>query len=159
MVLEAIGAFALACNILQVVEYGAKIVCKASNIHRPNAENVSEIDDLDATTQQLNRLNKDLSGSIASIPALSNPLQTRLTECNTESLRLSQTFIDFIAKLRPKASSTASKPAWAESFRSAIRMKWHKEEIEAMQANISQAKSNLIMAFLLHMSYVNTNIK
>ena len=148
MVLEAIGSFALACNILQVVEYGAKIVGKAGSLRRGDT---TAVDDAHAITQQLEKLNKDLSGSTASTPALASPLQTRLTECNLESLRLSQKFIDFVQKLRPKSSASQCNPSRAESLWSAVRLKWHQDEIEAMQNGLSQAKSNLIVAFLLYM--------
>ena len=56
MVLEAIGALALACNIMQVVEYGAKIIRKAGIVHRSNRDATYQFDDLDAVTQQINKL-------------------------------------------------------------------------------------------------------
>ena len=151
MVLEAIGALSLACNILQVVEYGAKIVSKAGTLHRSNRDATIQIDDLNAVAEQINKLNKDLGNAVTSNLNVASPLQTRLTECNAESIRLSQEFIDFVEKLLPKKSTTQRDPQWIESFRSAIRLKWHQEEIDAMQDGISQAKSNLIVAFLLYM--------
>lgn len=154
MVLEAIGAFALACNILQVVECGAKIVIKAGRLHHADIGDTSEIDDLENLTQQLNKLNQDLSDSIVSDPPSLGSPEFRLAECNAESLRLSQDFIAFLAKLRPKKSTSLANPSWAASFRSAIRRKWHQDEVYAMQGTLSQAKSNLIMAYLLYMSCV-----
>ena len=151
MVLEAIGALSLACNILQVVEYGAKIVSKAGALHRSNRDATCQIDDLNAVTEQIEKLNKDLTNSVNSNLHAASPLQTRLTECNAESIRLSQRFIDFVQKLLPKKSTTQRDPNWIESFRSAIRLRWHQEELDAMQDGLSQAKSNLIVAFLLYM--------
>lgn len=102
MVLEAIAAFALACNILQVVEYGAKTVSKAGRLHHPDPESTTDIDDLEALAQQLRDLNKDLEASVTSTPAVAGSLQIRLSECNAESLRLSQKMIGFLAKLKPR---------------------------------------------------------
>ena len=151
MVLEAIGALALACNILQAVEYGSKIILKAKTLHSSNRVATNQIDDLETITQQIKQLNKDLSNSVTSNFHVASPLQTRLTECNTESIRLSQKFVDFVQKLRPKQWESPNDPPWIESFLSAIRLKWHQEEIDVMQDGLSQAKSNLIIAFLLYM--------
>lgn len=151
MVLEAIGAFSLACNILHVLEYGTKVVRSARTLHGSSKGATIEVDDLENISQQLSKLNKDLSDSLASSLPLASPLQTRLTECNTESLRLSEKFVHFVQKLRPKRSTPEYNPTWTESFRSSVRLKWHQEEIEAMQKSLSHAKSNLIIAFLLHM--------
>ena len=150
MVLEAIGAFALACNILQVVEYGAKIANNARRLHRSEGGCMTELDDLQALTKQLKELNNDLSSVTLSPSTPTSAVQIRLIECNNESLRLSQKFIDFVASLQPKNS--LSKISWVQSFRAAIRSKWHQDEIETMQKAILQARSNLILAFLLHMS-------
>ncbi|ETI22265.1 hypothetical protein G647_06338 [Cladophialophora carrionii CBS 160.54] len=151
MVLEAIGAFALACNILQVVEYGAKVVAKAGSLHRPSRESTTAITDLDAITQQLNNLNNDLGSSAVPAPSQACPLYARLAECNAESLRLSQNFIDFVQKLRPKTTASQGNPSWAASFRFAIRLRWHQEEVQALQNSVSHARSNLIVAFLFYM--------
>jgi hypothetical protein len=159
MVLEAIGAFALACNILQVVEYGAKIVAKAGSLHRPSRGSTTEIHDLDAIAQQLNDLNKNLDSSVVPPPPQACSLYARLAECNAESLRLSQKFIDFVQKLRPKTAASSGYQSWAESFRSAIRLRWHQEEIQALQNSVSQARSNLILAFLFYMQQVTCRVR
>ena len=51
MVLEAVGTLSLACNILQITEYGARIVGKAVTLHHSTQEGINEINDLDRISQ------------------------------------------------------------------------------------------------------------
>ena len=152
MVLEALGAFALACNILQVIEYGTKAAKNARSLHRSEAGFTTELDDLQALAKQLEELNVDLGSNAISNPAPQLTVQNRLTECNNESLRLSRKFITFVASLQPEQPRLPSKLSWAQSFKASIRSKWHQEEIDALQKAVSQARSNLILACLLYMS-------
>ena len=149
MVLEAIGAFALACNVLQVVGYGAKVAINARSIYRSEGQDATDLEDLEGLAKQLEELNLGLGQTT---DAMSTPSKTRLMVCNSESLRLSRKFITLVQSLRPNIPKSASKASWIRSFRSAIKSKWHQEELEAIQRALSQAQSNLILAVLLERS-------
>lgn len=152
MLLEGIAAFALACNILQIVEYGAKIAIKARGLRPSDESRDLEAEDLESLAKQLFDLNQEFNNSARTRSGSSDPLQAKLIECNNESLRLSRKFIDFVESLRPKHSNSHLKSHLVRSLRQAFRSKLHQEGLETMQREVSEARSNLMLAFLLKTS-------
>jgi hypothetical protein len=65
--MEAIEAFALACNVVQVVDFGLKTASKGREIYNDGRTN--EHQDLDYTSKHLAEISENMSVSIQNAPA------------------------------------------------------------------------------------------
>ena len=152
MVLDPLSAFAVACNVLQVIELGVKVLTKAADYRKADNGYLAEQEDLRDVLQSLNSLNTNLSVSIPE-QTVSNQLsveESRLLDANCHCLRLSNEFIDFLDHLKLKDKNTV-----LNSLRISIKSLWHRDRMEAMEKSLSQARDNLNVAFLVYMKFVN----
>ncbi|KAI9687500.1 MAG: hypothetical protein M1822_002110 [Bathelium mastoideum] len=149
MVLEPLSAFSLACNILQVVEYGSKVLKKAADYQKATDGLLSEHQDLRNVLQSLQSFNADLQASMTKSGGWGslNAAEARLVDANAECLRLSSDFIHLLDRLRLK-----NKKAMLESLRLSIKTLWYREKTEAMEKNVSRARDNLNIAFLIYIN-------
>lgn len=152
MVLEPLSAFSVACNVLQVIEFGVRVLSKAADYRNAETGVLAEQKDLRDVLQYLSNLNTDL---IASLPeqTASRPHtveENRLIEANSQCLRLSKEFIEFLDRLKLK-----DRYAVFDSLRMSIKTLWHRDKMDAMEKSYSQARDNLNVAFLVYMKYVN----
>ncbi|KAF2229409.1 hypothetical protein EV356DRAFT_455854, partial [Viridothelium virens] len=146
MVLEPLSAFSVACNVLQIIELGSKVLNNALDYRKAADGALTEHQDLRNVLQSLRNLNADLRASMPKLGG-SNSLSTtenRLLEANAECLRLSNDFIDFLDRLKIK-----NRHAMLESIRMSIKTLWYKEKMEAMENMLSKARDNLNVAFLV----------
>ncbi|KAL9073650.1 MAG: hypothetical protein Q9157_004660 [Trypethelium eluteriae] len=149
MVLEPLSAFSVACNVLQIIELGSKVLNNALDYRKAADGALTEHQDLRNVLQSLRNLNADLRASMPKLGG-SNSLSTaenRLLEANAECLRLSNDFIDFLDRLKIK-----NRHAMLESIRMSIKTLWYKEKMEAMENMLSKARDNLNVAFLVYMN-------
>ena len=151
MVLDPLSAFAVACNVLQVVECGVKVLTKAADYRNAETGILTEQKDLRDVLQSLDNLNTDLQ---ATLPQQTTSKQcavaeARLLEANDLCLRLSKDFINFLNRLKLK-----DKHAAFDSFRMSLKTLWQRDKMETMGKSLSQARDNLNVAFLVYMKYV-----
>ncbi|KAL9619550.1 MAG: hypothetical protein Q9160_005826 [Pyrenula sp. 1 TL-2023] len=154
--LEPLSAFSLACNVLQIVEYGAKILTKTIEYRNAADGTLAEHQNLFDVLQSLKGLNVDIQ---ASMPRPSDGEEqsaagSRLTAANEDCLRLSEDFVNFLDRL--KVYDTRS---MLESVRLSIKSVWYKERLENMKNALSQARDNLNIAFLVFMEYTNSTMQ
>src|SRR5271156_3335491 len=152
MVLEPLSAFSVACNVLQIIDFGSKVLTKAIDYQKVANGALSEHQDLRHVLQSLKNLNADLQASMPQL-AGTKPLstaETRLLEANTECLRLSNEFIDLLDRLKVK-----NRHAMLECLRMSIKSLWYREKMDAMESALSQARDNLNIAFLVYMKYTS----
>jgi hypothetical protein len=152
MVLDPLSAFSVACNVLQVIELGVKVLSKAANYRKAETGVLTEQKDLRDVLQSLNNLNTDL---LASLPQRTASKQhtieeARLLEANNQCLLLSKNFIDFLDRLKLR-----DRHAVFDSLRMSIKTLWHRDKMDAMEKSLSQARDNLNVSFLVYMKYVN----
>ena len=152
MVLNPLSAFSVACNVLQVIEFGVKVLSKAADYRKAETGVLTEQKDLRDVLQSLNNLNTDL---LASLPQQTASKQhtaeeARLLEANNQCLRLSKEFINFLDRLKLR-----DRHAVFDSLRMSIKTLWHGDKMDAMEKSLSQARDNLNVAFLVYMKYVN----
>ena len=150
--MEPLSSFTVACNVLQVIEAGAKILNKAVEYHRTQDGLSKEHQDLKHVAQTLNNLNADLQATLPKAHKAGgvSSAEARLIEANNECLRLSTNFIHFLDGLRVR-----NPQAILDAFRASIKSLWHKDKVAAMEKAVSQARDNLNVAFLVYMKYVN----
>ena len=152
MVLDPLSAFSVACNVLQVIEIGVKVLSKAADYRKAESGVLSEQKDLRDVMQSLNNLNTDLSASLPQQTASKELTveEARLLEVNNQCLRLSKEFINFLDHLKIR-----DRHAVFDSLRMSIKTMWHRDKMDAMEKSLSQARSNLNVTFLVYMKYVN----
>jgi len=150
MVLEPLSAFSVACNVLQIIEFGSKVLSNAIDYRKAANGILSEHQDLRHVLQSLKNLNADLQASMPQLAGtkLLSTAEARLLEANTECLRLSKEFIDLLDRLKVK-----NRHAMLESLRMSIKALWHREKMDAIGNALCQARDNLNVAFLVYMKY------
>jgi hypothetical protein len=148
MVLEPLSAFSVACNVLQIIEFGSQVLSKAIDYRKAANGALSEHQDLRHVLQSLKNLNADLQASMPQLAGTKSPstAETRLLEANTECLRLSDEFINLLDRLEVK-----NRHAMLECLRVSIKSLWYREKIDAMKSALAQARDNLNVAFLVYM--------
>ena len=153
MVLEPLSAFSVACNVLQMIELGVKVLSKAADYRKADTGLLAEQKDLRDVLQSLNNLNTDLLASIPEQTASKqhNVEETRLLDANCQCLRLSKEFINFLDHLKLR-----DRYAVLDSLRMSIKTMWQRDKMDAMEKSLSQARDNLNVAFLVYMKFVNT---
>ena len=145
--LEPLSAFSLACNVIQIVETGCKLLAAAADYRQAGDGALKEHRELREVSRTLNNLSTSLKSSFQS--PVSSPLpaeETRLLQANEECLRLSQDFIGLLDHLKVK-----DRHATFESLRMSIKARWYKDRMDAMQKAMSEARDNLNIAFLIYM--------
>jgi len=152
MVLEPLSAFSVACNVLQIIDFGSKVLTKTIDYRKVANGALSEHRDLRHVLESLKNLNADLQASMPQL-AGTKPLstaETRLLEANAECLRLSNEFIDLLDRLKVK-----NRHAMLECLRMSIKSLWYREKMDAMESALSQARDNLNIAFLVYVKYTS----
>lgn len=154
MVLDPLSAFAVACNLLQVIEFGVKVLSKAADYRKAETGVLTEQKDLRDVLQSLNNLNIDLQASLPKQTASGKHTveEARLLEANDQCLRLSKEFIEFLDCLKLR-----ERRAVLDSLRISIKTFWHRDKMDAMEKSLSQARDNLNVAFLVYMKYVQNS--
>lgn len=146
--LDPLSAFAVACNVLQVVEVGVKILSNADEYRKAQGGILSDQKELRDVSQTLNKLNSELQGTLSrksSSPSHSVEV-SRLMEANDQCLRVSQELIIFLDGLKLK-----EKHVMLDSLRVSIKAMWHKDKRDAMEKALISARDNLNIAILVYM--------
>lgn len=151
MVLEPLGAFALACNVLQLVDNGSKVLTKAAEYRSTNDGTLHEQKDLGTILESLGRLNDDLQSSLSTTQGSRSltVAEQRLMEANQECLKISREFIVLLDSLK-----VANPKALLETIRKSVKSMRYREKIDAMDKKLARAKDNLNISFLIYMKFV-----
>ena len=132
MVLDPLSAFSVAYNMLQVIDFGVKVLSKATDYRKAEAGVLTEQKDLRDVSHSLSNLNTEL---LASLPQQTVSKQhtveeARLVEANNECLRLSKKLIDILDRLKLK-----ERHAVFDSLRMSIKTMWHRDKMDAMEGH------------------------
>lgn len=145
--MEPLSAFSLACNILQIVEYGANVLSRAAEYRTAPNGALNQHNTLYDVLQSLKGLNAELG---ASLPAWSSSPRatipgTRLAAANQECMRIANELITLLERLKVKKSSTI------EGIRMSIKSIWHEGTVKALKHDLAEAKEDLSFALMLFM--------
>ncbi|KAF7504940.1 hypothetical protein GJ744_001587 [Endocarpon pusillum] len=149
MVLDPLSAFSVACNVLQVMKIGVKVLSKAADYRKSEIGVLTEQSNLRDVVQSLNNLNNDLQASLPQQAASKQYTveEVRLLEANKQCLDLSNDLIDFLDCLKLR-----DRHAVFDSLRVSIKTLWNKDKMNAMEKSLSSARDNLNAAFLVYMN-------
>lgn len=102
MVADPLTSFSVACNVLQIIDFGVKALRKAADYRKDEAGALKEQKDLRNILENLSNLNTHLLGSLAEQEASNKYTveELRLREANNQCLRLSKELIDFLDSLK-----------------------------------------------------------
>ena len=130
MVLDPLSAFSVACNVLHVIEAGAKVLSKATDYRKAATGVLTEQKDLRDVLQTLSNLNIDLEASLSQETILEHRTvaESRLIEANDQCLRLSRELIAFLDRLKLRDRHVVF-----ESMRMSMKTLWHKDRMDAME--------------------------
>ncbi len=100
--MDPLSAFSVACNVLQMIELGAKILSTAAHYRKAENGQLTEQKDLRDIFQTLNSLNSDLQASLLQQTTVKQHSieKARLLKANDQCLRLSKNFIDFLDRMK-----------------------------------------------------------
>ena len=144
--MEPLGAFAVASNVLQVVEVGVKVISKAVEYRQSDNAWLAEHGELRSIADSLATLNQTLSTSLHESRDFKISVEeARLIEANDQCLRISEDFMIALDRLK-----VGKEKSVLDSLRMSVKVLWNKEKIGAMEKSVSQARSNLNLALLVY---------
>lgn len=145
MVLDPLGAFSVACNVLQIVETSLRVLGKTAESYRSGAPD--EVGIIVSNLHTIESLNDDLRGlvpdSLGRAPLSSAEL--RLVEANEQCLRVSGDFLRLLDGLK-----VTKKSVW-HSIGSSVKTMWYQDKLASFEKAVSESRANLTLAFLLLM--------
>ena len=150
--MEPLSAFALASSVLQVVDFGVKVISKATEYRKSDNAYLAEHGDLRGIAESLNSMNNGLYASLERQTASRQPEaeELHLIKTNEECLRISKAFVGCLDDLKLK-----DKRAIFDTVRMSLKAVWHKDKIENIEKTVSQARNNLNIALLVFIKYVH----
>lgn len=149
--MDPLGAFAVACNALQVVEYGTKVIITAAELFRSMRGGASELKQLDAISSRLKKLSEqllNLNARSTTATQIPSSVVLQLNGANEEVLELSIALHQLIGKYQPTGQDLR---ASLDCLGKAFRLNWKRADIDRLAARLAHARSNLMLAFLLYM--------
>lgn len=151
--MEPLSAFSVACNVLQIVEIGAKVLKTAAEYRSAADGAISEHAELRNISQSLLALNADLrtslSGPTATDTKIQNKAKILLESANDQCLKVSTDFIKLLDRLKVDGT----RHAMLESLRLGVKSLWYKDKLDSLNNALAQARDNLNVAFLMYMKY------
>jgi hypothetical protein len=155
--MDPITALGLASNAVQFLSFGTELLKTARAIHRTTSTGVSEVLTLEKVYGDLKNLNSELlSGCANSSSYLNGPgsqpdqqntsFRTLILSCQTDCEKL----LDIVEKLKMQ---DGSKGRW-QSFRTALKVFWAKDEIDELKSRLTRAQTSIIYHICVLARYV-----
>ncbi|RYN19215.1 hypothetical protein AA0119_g12859 [Alternaria tenuissima] len=155
MVLEVFAALSLAGNIVQFVDFGGKLFTKARQVHHSADGTTKDYKDLEAATERLKNLRKDLLSSANTVSLASNTTseETELASLAKDCASLACEFTNLLEKLKGRGRTGK----WG-SFLQAIRMALNETEVNFAKSRLKQFQSRVTVCLLTILSNNQSNV-
>jgi hypothetical protein len=128
--MDPISAVGFAATVVQLVDFGFKIVSKSSELYRSGSDGSIENQSIEKATKDLRKLNDQLKHSNVSDPDLQELCKACSVAADELLAALSKIKVD--GKGRP----------W-QSFRMALKSIWSKEKIQELENRLSRFRDEL----------------
>ena len=138
--MEAIAALSLACNVIQVVDFGIKVASKSRELYRDGS--TSENEDLRHTTDQLFQASTSLEKSMKG--ANDKELETIAIECQSAAQKL-------LLKLDDLKLGANKNSRGIRAFGRAVKSISQKDAITQLQARLEACRRSLDTGILAHL--------
>lgn len=144
---EGVAAFSLAANILQFIDFGARVVSNFWSFYKSNRKEANNVPDFSAINADLQRVLSDLQlpyddGSGGDIGLVELAKDCR---CVAEELK---TVLQSLFKAR--VGNTGKRDALMAAF----KLAWREDEIRSLQEQLNQFKHQLVIHLLASMRLV-----
>lgn len=130
MVLEGLTALGLACNVLQLIEFTAKIVSNSREIYKSSTGIPNDRVALKTVVDDLNKHSKQIE--------VSNNHPEDLRKLALQARAISEEVLAALAKIQVEGKNTR----W-RSFMSAFKEAWSREKIKEMTDQLSEVRSQM----------------
>ena len=150
--MEPLSIFAVAVNVLQVVEVGVRVIITATQYRKSDNAFLVEHGDLRRIGESLNSMNNDLDTLLRQRTASAHlePEEVHLVNANEECLRISKVFVECLDKMKLK-----DKHAMFDTVRKSLKALWQRDKIERTEKAVSLARNNLNVALLIFVMCVH----
>lgn len=150
--MEPLSAFGLVVNIVQLIDFSAKLVRGAHELHQSASGQTVELLELDRVASSLSQL-------CDNVPAIGSgqqqirtgPMSSELSDIATKTKQVATELIAAIQRLKLK---DGPKRRW-RSFRQALATIWHRDQIEKLQGRLQELRSQLHANMTSHTLYVH----
>ena len=140
--MDPFTALALACAVVQFVDFGFKLLKSTTDIHHSTTGATAQDDTIESVTQKLKDLTLDLNHDISSPQS---PLEKRVQELAEECRKLSEELLRVLEKAKAKSDSRF------ESARVALRNMRHSQEKNDLLARLDRCQNQLTMQLVAQM--------
>jgi|ERR1700722_18828219 hypothetical protein len=137
---EAVAAFSLAANVIQFIDFTAKVASNFWRFYKIGGNGASEIPDIRTITADLNTVLLRVQLSAGNDDSES-ALRQLARECRNVATGL-QKVLESLAKVR------ADKPTKQEALKAAFKLVWKEKEIKAFQTRLDQFRAQLTVHLL-----------
>jgi hypothetical protein len=144
MVLDPLTALSLAGNILQFIDFAAKVVSKCRGIHKSPDGVLPEDQELELVASDLARLSKRLEEE--HWPKRETADEKSLHDLSNASIKIANELLDRVTKHRAADGTPHRK--W-RSLRDSFEKVWTKKELEALAARLAQLRSEISLHILV----------
>lgn len=154
--LDPLTALSLACNVVQFVDYGIKLVSEGAELYK--AGSIANHDELELVINDLTRLTKDLaatqsgwSTSATAKRALSND-ETALRGLAASCKEIGEELLTLLDSLKVRKSGKVLEDG-IQSFRIALRSARKKGQIQNVENRLKRIQEQLSIRILALLKY------
>ena len=143
--MDSFTAIGLAANVIQLVDFGARLLSGAHEIYHSTTGQLVEHVELLDIAESLSRLSENI------LPALLDPQSRYTDEKEIRSIAVAAKAVadELVAVIQNLKLTDGPKRKW-RSFRQALATLWNKDKIENLQSRLERLRSQLSTQILAH---------
>ena len=150
-IMDPLTALSLACNALQIIDFGAKMIAKCKELHKHGA--LAENEEIESMARHLTNLTTDLKLP-GSFPSAESVQQGHQEDKDILKLaqRCSETASELICELQNLGIQ--GKHRRRDAVRKAIKETWNQSPMKSIQRRLKQYQRTLNTTILINLRYV-----
>jgi hypothetical protein len=145
-IMEPFSALAVACAVVQFVDFGTKLVGTGLEVYKSTEGAPEEAVEIEALAAHAEQLSKKLASSRQTqILGTGAQDEAKLRELASRSEKLAIEIKTILSKIRGEPHKT-----WS-AVRSSVQLKWNEGKIRNLQARLDAVKSEILLQLLCMM--------
>lgn len=138
---EAVAAFSLASNVIQVLDFGSKLATRFWSFYKASRHATEAVPDVEKLTLDLHKILEELHGC----RARSGDDNERFILLAKECQKLAEELLGLLGSLKTAKKTSAGR---IEALKSAFRVIWKEDDIAELRKRIDDFKSELTVHLL-----------
>jgi hypothetical protein len=138
---EAVAAFSLASNVIQVLDFGSKLTTRFWSFYKASRHATEAVPDVEKLTLDLHKILEELHVGTARSGDNDEPLILLAKECQ----KLAEELLNLLSSLKTVKRTGIGR---IEALKSAFRAIWKEDDIAALRKRIDDFKSELTVHLL-----------